>query len=143
VNRGFRLATVLRVRRIQQDIARAEVLRAAAAEAAAGAAVAAIDSRLDAARPPAAAVTGRYLAQTELHLMLADDLSLARQDRDEAAGVTGRARTEFSRAAGRTRGLEVLSERHHAAVRAADERLAQREIDDRAGYTTAIRRDPR
>lgn len=130
MNRRFRLATVLRVRRVQEDQAQAAVMRARAIlDEAIGAADASELAVREHVRPEHTAAS--WVAASAVGVTLAADASRARaRARSAETGVTD-ALAVWADARGARRGVERLEERHAAEVAAEDLRLAQRELDDR------------
>lgn len=131
--RQFRLAGVLRVRRLQEDLARAEVARATAEVARAAAEAAARHERAAARRPPDRASAGAYLASLLHGLTMASDAATASGAVTELEAVVDERRAEWQAAATKVKPLERLEDNHRAALRAADEKAAQAVSDEIAG----------
>lgn len=131
MNRRFPLATVLRVRRVQEDLAQAGVVRARVAADLTRQRADALATDLAAHQLPAAP-GGRWVAAARHGLVLAADAALAQGHVQAADHEVVAALGSWSTARGARRGVERLAERHADAVRAEDERLAQRDLDDRA-----------
>lgn len=130
----FRLETVLRVRRIQEERARAELLSARLGERAA------TDERdrrgalIDVARA-AGLPDGSRLAwgtARDEHDRLAGALDAARAAEVAAADLTTRSLDHWEATAADLRGLERLDERHRALWRAERDREEQRRLDETA-----------
>jgi flagellar FliJ protein len=133
VKRQFALATVLRVRRIEEDLAKAQVARMRVDATRAEQLVADRAERLDTSAPPAAASALAYVAALEgLHGQVRG-LAAAKDARAASYAAVDGALTAWSGARTRVRGIERLEERHGSALRAADESAAGAERDDRAG----------
>ena len=140
--RTSRLNTLMRVRRIQEDVARAQLLTESAAERAAQDALGRAHGRYAApeAEPPAdLQEMALFLAERQHRDALAGSVRLARAGADAAAEATGLARDEWSEAAMRMAALERLEER--AADAARTERLAaeQRTSEESSSATRADR----
>jgi flagellar FliJ protein len=132
-SRAFRLATVLRVRRIQEEMARGQV---AAARMEVTRAEEEADAREAMARgdgPPRESDPVKYLAVVSHRLALARDAGIARAAVAEVEAVAAERHEEWREAATRVKPLESLEEAHRDAVRAADDRVAQAANDEMAG----------
>jgi flagellar export protein FliJ len=119
------LATVLRVRRIQQDAARADVGRA---QAALGRATEEVDRRraqLAASTAPVGGSAPAYLAAVTGRLALAADAAAARSYLDEARASLAERVDAWADTARRVRPLERLEEAHAESLRAAELRRGQ------------------
>lgn len=130
MKRRFPLATVLRVRTVQQDLARADVVRARGAVEEAHARVLWLDEQARTAQSTAGPAS-TWLFAASKGLVLAADASRARDDERVAEGVVDTAVATWSSARSARRGVERLAERHQDAVRAHDSRIEQRGLDDR------------
>lgn len=139
MNRRFRLAGVLRAREVQEQVARGALAQANREVSSAHTEVTRRTQLLAAQPAPTSGPSPQFLAALTARRGLADQIAAAAHElavvEREAAGRT----QEWTAAAVRRRALEHLADRHAAAVRAADERAAQREIDDLA--TTASARE--
>ena len=133
MNRRFPLATVLRVRRIEEDLARGSVAQTRAAAARADALVASRAEVLVSSSLPAGTDALHYVAALEGLARRARDVTNAENVRVTSYDAVEGALAAWGRARTRTRGLERLEERHGDAVRAADEHAEARERDDRTG----------
>lgn len=134
-SRDARLATVLRVRRVQEDQRRADLARAAEAQTHTERAVAAAEAYL-ASRfhsvPRDPAPVGEFLAARAVVAGGAHRVSLAVAERGFAEGETERARALLVEARVRTSGLERLVDRardvRRAVVAAADRTVAEESV---------------
>jgi flagellar protein FliJ len=133
VSRRFPLAAVLRVRRIQQDRAGAEVARARMAVEQARGELRSRDLRVDdAARMPVeiSAVLPGVMAS---RLSLAAEAAAARASVGAAETVLHERLGDWAAARAARRGIERLAERHQEELRAQDARRAQSVLDDLTG----------
>ncbi len=131
--RSFRLATVLRVRRIQEEQA-----RGALAQARGAIVLAEDDARMRAVRAsatalPSTAGASAYLAAVAHGLALASDAATARAAVAEVEAVAEEKQGEWREAAGKVKPLEHLEEAHREELRRSDERQAQAVQDEIAG----------
>lgn len=143
MSRRFPLAAVLRVRRLQQDLAGAEVARAQAAATLAAAALDRCEARLDApARPAALALrsdaagvvpAGVWAGLQASRLSLASEAAAARVTVGAAHAATAVRLQAWGAARADRRGVERLADRHAEALRAEEDRAAQRVLDERTG----------
>ena len=130
MSRRFPLATVLRVRAIEEEVARGSLAQAVADEAEAAAAVARAGQAYDAAVAGSAVgpVAG-FLADRTYRAALAADASAAGGRRAVAASGVDTARQAWSAAAMRLSALERLRDRAGEAQRlellAVDQRTAE------------------
>ncbi|PZS25848.1 MAG: cell envelope biogenesis protein TolA [Pseudonocardiales bacterium] len=139
MRRSFRLATVLRARRLQEDLARAAVAQAHAERSAARAGAQREEDALIAREVVSGGGGATVAAGLAARQSLAAQLSLAEQVWQDA-DLMARARlADWSGAAVRRRGLERLEERHDNAVRAADAAVEQRAADNLAATATHLR----
>lgn len=130
MTRKFRLASVLRARRAQEDMAKGEVVRARAA------AEAAVQRRAHSER--ALAVRGRpdsgtsraYAAALSARQALAGELALAVRLADDADRAVRGKVDGLTEAAVRRRTMEKLADRHAEAVERADAEAGQQLIDE-------------
>jgi flagellar export protein FliJ len=140
MKRGFRLASVLKVRRIQEDIARAEVLGANRDVSAGWTDVERRNAYLEARQGVfQSGTSAAFIGAVTAGIARASDLSAARAAHQLATEVAADRTVEWSAAAARVKALESLEERHRTAVRAADEASAQRASDDRSSAVVAAR----
>jgi flagellar FliJ protein len=140
VKRGFRLASVLRVRRVQEEVARAEVLKAHRASGTAWTDVERRTAYLEARRGELSSGTSAaFIGAMTAGIARASDLSAARAAHQLATEVAAERSAEWSASAQKVKTLESLEERHRTEVRAADEASAQRAADDRSGAVVAAR----
>jgi len=134
----FRLATVLRLRERDEELARERLVRARQE-------VAAAEARVAGARAEAQRLAGstagttvaslhrhRYLAGAAARGVAALEAELARCRAEAAARAD-----EWSAAAARVRGLERLDERRRAEHDAEERRRQQREDDETASVRSA------
>jgi flagellar export protein FliJ len=140
VKRGFRLASVLRVRRVQEEVARADV---ALSNREVGRAWTDVERRaayLEARRGEfATGTSAAFIGSLTAGIARAQDLSAARAAHQLAQQAAADRAAAWSETAQRVKALESLEERHRAEVRAADEAAAQRASDDRSGAVVAAR----
>jgi flagellar export protein FliJ len=140
VKRGFRLASVLRVRRIQEEVARAEVLKANREVGVAWTDAERRNAYLEARRGALESGTSAaFIGAVTAGIARASDLSAARAAHELATKTAADRAAGWSEAAARVKALEALEERHRAEVRAADEAAAQRASDDRSSAVVAAR----
>jgi flagellar export protein FliJ len=140
VKRGFRLASVLRVRRIQEEVARAEVLQANREVGVAWTDVERRNAYLESRRGALESGTSAaFIGAVTAGIARASDLSAARAAHQLAAAAAADRADGWSQAAARVKALETLEERHRAEVRAADEAAAQRASDDRSSAVVVAR----
>jgi flagellar protein FliJ len=140
MTRRFRLASVLRVRRVQEDVKRAELVRANAETGRAWTDVQRRDALLEARRGTVASGTSAaFIGSLTAGLARASDLSAARAAHELAVANAAERAVAWGEAAARVKALESLEERHLAAVRDADEAAAQRASDDRSSAAVAAR----
>ena len=128
----FRLAPVLRVRRIQEEIAKAALGEARGARDLAETEADARRTPLSKHDPPDRSTGTALLASLASGLSMAADLASARSALAAAEADADDAARNWSGAAGRLRALESLEERHRKAALAERWRVEQREIDERA-----------
>ncbi|UDY37183.1 flagellar export protein FliJ [Dermatobacter hominis] len=138
----FRLETVLRVRRIQEERARAELLAARTAEHAATTEHDRRGAVLDAARAAGLPDGSRlqWTAARDHHERLASAVEAARAAEVAAADLTSRSLAHWESAAADLKGLERLDERHRAEWRAEQERTEQKRLDEGAAARARDRR---
>jgi flagellar protein FliJ len=138
---AFRLQPVLELRRSQERAAQLAAAQAATAAADADRRAAEREQAVAAARPPATAAGGQFVAAMTLFGLAAADASAARALATASAEQAELVRAEWTAAAQRTKGLERLKERHEQALRlaelAAEERLVDDIVTGRAGRTAA------
>jgi flagellar FliJ protein len=140
VKRGFRLASVLRVRRVQEEVARAEVLKANRGVGEAWTDVERRAAYLEARQGPiTSGDSAAFIGALTAGIARAQDLSAARAAHQLAQQAAAERAAAWSETAQRVKALESLEERHRAEVRAADEAAAQRASDDRSGAAVAAR----
>jgi flagellar protein FliJ len=130
MTRRFRLATVLRARQAQEKVAKAAVLRARAAAAAATERHAEQESAL-AARPTVdGGAATWYVAALAARQALAGEVSAAAGLAERTAEQLAEQTTELIDAAIRRRSMETLADRHAAAVQEAELAAGQRVLDE-------------
>jgi flagellar FliJ protein len=132
VKRKFGLASVLRVRRIQEEVARVEVVRAHAGVHTAWTDAERRQALLQARRGTVDGSSSAFLGALTAGLARASDLSAARAAHQLAQDHAAAQVEAWSVTAARVKALESLEERHRAAVRQADEAAAQSASDDRS-----------
>jgi flagellar export protein FliJ len=127
----FRLQSVLRVRRIQEDLARARLLTA---NAAAHEAERAVDARLaryyDLERPAGLQVEPLFTRAWSHLDLAADAVDVAREQRIEALATVAERRAEWSEASMRVAALERLEDRQRAEHAVEVQRDEDRLVDD-------------
>lgn len=132
MNRRFRLAPVLRARQAQEDLARGAVVQARAETESAAALVKRRQLDLAGADAPsegtARAMVAALVARHSLAAGLADASRLA----TDAEVHSEQRVAELADAAKRRRGVERLAQRHTDALRAHDQAVDQRNIDELA-----------
>lgn len=138
----FPLATVLRVRRIQKDVAQA---KAAVAHAEVHRAVSE-HARREAAlagRPePGSARSAQWLATRAAALAMASDVVTARHVAAGRELEAAEARDRLGEASSAHKGIEGLAERHAEQVRRERDAAEQRASDDRVNATYRPRGGP-
>jgi len=142
VSPAFSLAAVLRIRRIQEEIAAAEVATSRAGTWRAFSEHARREALLDGRPAPGSEESSRWLASVAGNLALAADAHAARLALLAAEDETAAAVDSWSRAATAVKGIEHLADRHDEEVRREQARSEQRVADDRAGADHR-RRHPR
>jgi flagellar biosynthesis chaperone FliJ len=130
--RGFRLSSVLRARKAQENSARGAVLRARQEAEEAEERTRRMDAAIGARPRPEARHAVAFAATMWARQAMAADLSAA-------LAIAGRMNTQVDEraadltvAATRRRTVEKLADRHAEAQRHADDMAAQLEADDRA-----------
>jgi flagellar export protein FliJ len=129
----FRLAAVLRARLAQEDVARAETVRARGAARAARRTADDQEAVLEATDLPSGAPARAVVAALAARHSLAADLAATRHDITVADAHTDTRLSDLAEAAKRRRIVERLGERHAATDRARDAAAQQRAIDEIAG----------
>ncbi|MBI1758588.1 MAG: flagellar FliJ family protein [Actinobacteria bacterium] len=132
MSRKFRLASVLRARKAQEDAARTAVRRARASAEAAQERHRDHEQALATRRLPSGASAAAYVAaQASLHA-LAADVAAAAALSEEATYAVQERMAALTDAAARHRSVRKLAERHADTVRDADTAASQRAIDEMA-----------
>jgi flagellar protein FliJ len=127
----FRLQSVLRVRRVQEDLARARLLTAHSAARAAERAVDARIARYYELDRPAGVQLEPVFARTLAHLdHAADAIDVAREQQIEALALVAARRAEWSEASMRVAALERLEDRQRAEHAVEVQRDEDRLTDD-------------
>jgi flagellar FliJ protein len=129
----FRLETVLRVRRVQEDMARGHLAHATAEVGAATSIVRAAEAHLRelaAGAAVAAGPAGLWGGAHELALTGAHDLKLVETDLAAAVSRRLERQAELAAARARVRALERLDERRREEYLLDSARAAEREVDD-------------
>lgn len=127
----FRLATVLRVRRVEEERARHELLEANRAVAQAQARVAEREAALAAYVPQHGPVSREaFLAGHDQTTRLADAVRVAAAQRSEALAIQAAQRAEWSLRAQRVASLERLDDRQHEAYEIELNREEAKTVDD-------------
>ncbi|WP_019873613.1 hypothetical protein [Sporichthya polymorpha] len=129
----FLLGTVLKVRKLREDIAKAEAAAAQAASHRAATDFARREAALAGRPEPGTAEASQWLAARAALLTMASDVAVAREvavarDADAAAAMARFATTRRER-----EGVEDLAQRQKEAELREREAAEQREADDRAG----------
>jgi hypothetical protein len=132
VNRRFKLAPVLRARQAQEDLARGAAAQARAAEQSAAALVKRRQLDLVGADAPSEGTARAMVAALVARQSLAAGLADAGRLAGAAGAHTERRTAELNDAAQRRRGVERLAQRHTDALRAHDQAVDQRTIDELA-----------
>jgi flagellar FliJ protein len=127
---AFRLQPVLELRRTQERAAAQAAAEAANAAAEADRRATEREEVLAAARPPASATPGVFLASMALLRVAAEDASAQRALATATAEQAELVRARWTAAAQRTKGLERLKDRHAEAIRLADQAAEERAVDD-------------
>ena len=129
----FRLAAVLRVRRVQEEQARAAVGAATAAAARAEEEARTRAARVASRGAPVPGPAAAFLVEVATRLRLAADAAEAHRAAGESADAVPAALAGWSAADARCRPLERLAETHAAGVRAGRQHAEQVALDDLAG----------
>jgi flagellar FliJ protein len=137
VNRRFRLGPVLRARQAQEDLSRSAVIQSRVEAESAAALVKRRRLDLTGADAPDEGTARAMVASMVARQSLAAGLFAASRLADEAAGQVAERQAELAEAAKRRRAVELLAERHAAAVKAHELAVDQREIDELAVTTKA------
>ncbi|HEY0358282.1 MAG TPA: flagellar FliJ family protein [Mycobacteriales bacterium] len=142
MKRTFRLASVLRVRRVQEDVARADLLRANREVGHAWTDVERRNAYLESRQGGfTTGTSAAFIGSLTAGIARASDLSAARAAHQLARDAAADRAAGWTAAAARVQALESLEERHRAAVRSADEAAEQRAADDRSSAEFVARRD--
>jgi flagellar export protein FliJ len=126
----FRLSTVLRVRKAQEDAAKAAVARARAEVEVAAVRVRGYERDLDESGPPTASTATAFAAAMSARQGLASALYAAIGAASQADETVQEHVETLVDAAVQRRTIEKLEERHAAARRHAGAATAQRAVDD-------------
>ena len=127
----FRLDSVLRVRRVQEDVARGALARADAEVAASQAALSvARDWFAELEHRPVSAQPAAWAARRTLVLRAADEIDARVGDVDVAAAARHDRQVELSDARRRVRALEKLDDRRREEHRVEAARQDERVVDD-------------
>jgi flagellar FliJ protein len=136
---AFRLQPVLELRRTQEKAAAQAAAEAANAAAEADRRATEREDAVAAARLPAAASPGAFLAAVTLQRLAAEDAAAQRALATATAEQAELVRAQWTTAAQRTKALERLRDRHAEAIRLADQAAEEKAVDDlvtgRAGRT--------
>ncbi|RJK92814.1 flagellar FliJ family protein [Vallicoccus soli] len=125
------LAAVLRVRKVQEEVASAEVALARAEAEKARATLRRFEDRLES--PVTATGSAHWAGIMAARTSLAAEAAAARALVGEADGVVSERLGAWAEARAARRGVERLAERQAAALRAEQERREQLAVDDRTG----------
>lgn len=131
----FPLATVLRVRRIQKDVAQAHAVAAQAEVRRAVSEHARREAALAGRPEPGTASAAQWLAARAALLSMAGDVVTARQVAAAREVDAAGARELLTDATMAHKGIEELAERHAETVRREREAVEQRASDDRVNAT--------
>ena len=138
---GFRLQSVLELRRTEERAAAAAAAEASNAAAAADRTATEYETALASAELPRSLPAGEFVAAMTLLRTAATDASDARSLATASAEQAELVRSQWTAAAQRTKGLERLRERHQAALQHAEDAAEERAVDDlvtgRAGRVPA------
>ncbi|GAT71147.1 hypothetical protein HS048_36030 [Planomonospora sp. ID91781] len=127
----FRLSSILRARKAQEDAAKGGVARARAEAGAADRQVEAKEAELQGRMiVPDPSDAAAFVAAMAARRAVAGELSIKIQKAEEAARRVGASVDTWSAASQRRRMVDKLAERHQAAVRQADAAADQRAVDD-------------
>jgi flagellar export protein FliJ len=141
VKRVFRLASVLRVRRVQEEVARADLLRANREVGTAWTDIERRTAYLETRRGGfTTGTSAAFIGSLTAGIARASDLSAARAAHQLAQHAAAEQAAAWTETAARVKALESLEERHRTAVRLADEATAQRAADDRASAESVARK---
>jgi flagellar export protein FliJ len=132
VNRRFRLGPVLRARQAQEDLSRSAVTQARVEAESAAALVKRRQLDLVGADAPNEGTARAMVASMVARQSLAAGLFAAHQLVEDAQEQVEERSADLAEAAKRRRAVELLAERHAAAVRAHDLAVDQRNLDELA-----------
>ena len=132
MNRRFRLGPVLRARQAQEDMSRSAVIQARVEAQSAAALVKRRALELTGADAPNEGTARAMVASIVARQSLAAGLFAASRLAVDADGEIADRQAELAEAAKRRRAVELLAERHAAAVKAHELAVDQREIDELA-----------
>jgi flagellar protein FliJ len=143
----FRLSSVLRVRRLQEQVAASEASMRHDAEQQARRMAAVLDDRIGRAAMPARSGSVEFFASVHARLALASDVAAAWAHAEVAAAETAEARERWALTRQARRGVERLEARHLLAERRESQRLEQSAVDEiattrAAGTSEAGQVDP-
>ncbi|MGY1808923.1 flagellar export protein FliJ [Blastococcus sp. SYSU D00669] len=127
---AFRLQPVLELRRSQEQAAALAAARAAQSADDADRRATECEDAVAAARLPASAPAGAFLAAVALQRLAAEDAAAQRAVATATAEQAELVRRQWTAAAQRTKALERLKDRHAAAIRLADQAAEERAVDD-------------
>lgn len=130
MNRQFRLASILRVRRIEEDQRSAAVVDSRRSSAAADQVVSRREQRIVERGVPSSGSGASFVNEMTALRVMAGQLQEDRRSAAEAHEALACDMEAWAAARARTRALERLEERHGKAVAAQELRIAQAEIDD-------------
>lgn len=137
MNRNFRLGPVLRARKAQEDLSRSAVIQARVEAESAAALVKRRQLDLTGADAPNEGTARAMVASLVARQSLAAGLFAASRMSGEAEEQIGERQGELAEAAKRRRAVEMLAERHAAAVKAHELAVDQRDLDELAVTTKA------
>ena len=128
--RAFRLSSVLRARKAQEDEAKAAVVRARTDAATAQSAVRARELDLDRRLVPGSATAAAFVATMSARQAVAGALAASIGLAQLADGTVRERIDELTDAAVQRRTIEKLQERHAAARQRAEESAEAKAVDD-------------
>jgi hypothetical protein len=132
---GFRLARVLRVRRLQEDLARNDVALARQRERdAVDERNRRVDAYVDGLAQQTASNLDEMLARRDHQERLAAHLRRSEVDVEQQRVVVATRLEDLARASRRVDGLERLEERHDSRVEVDARRVREADLIDRVGH---------
>jgi flagellar export protein FliJ len=137
----FMLGTVLKVRKLREDLAKAEAAAAQASSYRAATDYSRRQAALAGRPEPGTGEASQWLAGRAALMTLASDVACARELAASRQAEAAAALTRFSGTRREREGVEDLAQRHFEAELREREAAEQREADDRAAARLAAREE--